>query len=231
MSGILTGPGIEKASREGRISISRKVDGRYVPVEPNSDGERPAGPASYDLTLGRTVSVYKAVTEADFSGSVPGALVRPSWGSPYSSIPFRPSRASGPPNYLDAASENEVASYEMDDRGLLLMPGVGYLMHTEERVKTDRFVPIVDGKSSIGRLFCQVHWTAGFGDPGFDGQYTLEVAVLAPLRLYPGMRICQIRFHTTEGGDRGYARNGTYVGDFSEGPVPSRSWKMFNVKD
>ena len=115
-----------------------------------------------------------------------------------------------------------------DDTGFILMPGVGYLMHTHEKIHTDKYVPILDGKSSIGRLFCFVHVTAGYGDPGFDGQYTLEVAVLQPLIVYPGMRFCQIRFHTLVGDVDSYQKNGSYKGELAEGPIPSRSWKMFD---
>ena len=109
--------------------------------------------------------------------------------------------------------------------GIVLRPGVGYLMHTRERTATYKYVPIIDGKSSIGRRFVIVHATAGYGDPGFDGQWTLEVMSLCnPIRLYAGMRIAQIRFETIAGEvERTY--NGNYQG--SEGPVPSRSARQF----
>lgn len=52
----------------------------------------------------------------------------------------------------------------------------------------------VEGKSSLGRLGLAVHITAGFIDPGFYGQVTLELANMTclPIRLYPGMPIAQI---------------------------------------
>jgi dCTP deaminase len=107
-----------------------------------------------------------------------------------------------------------------------LEPNVGYLMHTIERVHTKKYVPVLDGKSSIGRLFMKVHETAGYGDAGFDGQYTLEVTVVHPLRVYPGMRIAQMRFHTILGEvQKLYA--GNYTGEAAKGPVPSRAWRQF----
>jgi dCTP deaminase len=114
------------------------------------------------------------------------------------------------------------------DEGLLLEPSVGYLMHTRERIWTDSFIPILDGKSSIGRLFVQIHQTAGFGDPGFDGQYTMEVTCTHPVRLYAGMRIAQMRFHTICGEVKLYA--GNYQGEASTGPVASRAWKQLEGK-
>jgi dCTP deaminase len=113
----------------------------------------------------------------------------------------------------------------IEAEGVWLYPGNGYLMHTAERVATDQYVPILDGKSSIGRLFIQVHVTAGFGDPGFDGQYTLEVTTMFPVKVYPGMRICQIRFHAIQGEVLSYQQTGTYKGDKATGPIASQAWK------
>lgn len=131
---------------------------------------------------------------------------------------------------LDARANNQSTHrFNLPRRGpephFDLEPGELYLLHTVERVWTDSYVPIIDGKSSIGRLGVQVHMTAGYGDPGFDGQYTLEVTCVRPTRLYPGMRICQMRFETIEGKVELY--RGKYCGDAAQGPVPSMSWKQF----
>ncbi len=114
----------------------------------------------------------------------------------------------------------------IDDRGFVVHPGKGYLMHTVERVASRRCVPVLDGKSSLGRLFVSVHQTAGYGDIGFDGQYTLEVTTMYSIRLYAGMRIAQMRFHETLG-QVGKPYEGNYVGEAAMGPVPSRAWKQF----
>lgn len=107
----------------------------------------------------------------------------------------------------------------------MVKPGIGYLMHTKERVATSCYVPVIDGKSSLGRLFVKAHETAGFGDPGFDGQYTLEITSVFPVILYAGMRICQVRFHTMRGETNLY--RGHYQGDNTRGAVPSRTWEQF----
>jgi dCTP deaminase len=121
--------------------------------------------------------------------------------------------------------DNPVETFTMDGMGFSLQPGILYLMHTEEVVWTSRYVPVLDGKSSIGRLGIFTHITAGFGDANYRGQYTLEVTVIQPVRVYRGMRFCQMRFHTMEGEVMHYS--GNYVGDTAMGAVPSRSWKQF----
>lgn len=125
---------------------------------------------------------------------------------------------------LDAKAENPTLPGKIFDKGLLLCPGTLYLMHTVEVVGTREFVTVIDGKSSIGRLGIVCHLTAGFGDPGFFGQYTLEVSVIHPVRVYAGMRFCQARFQTVQGEPAQY--DGNYAKD-SRGPVASRSWRQF----
>ena len=110
--------------------------------------------------------------------------------------------------------------------GFVVHPGKGYLMATAERVHTDKYVGCLDGKSSMGRLFLLCHFTAGYVDPSFSGQLTLEVATHeASIRLYAGMRIAQIRFHAMLGEPMKY--EGNYHGDAAKGPVPSALWKQF----
>lgn len=86
---------------------------------------------------------------------------------------------------------------------------------------------ILTHNSSIGRLGICVHLTAGFGDPGFDGQYTLEVTCVHPVKVYVGMRFCQIRFHEIVGEIEDYSKKGHYTGSAAVGAVPSMSWKQF----
>jgi dCTP deaminase len=125
-----------------------------------------------------------------------------------------------------AKKETMEARTDNFDHDVWLFPGTLYLMHTVERIHTDRFVPIVDGKSSVGRLGVFVHVTAGYGDPGFNGQYTLEVLVTYPTIVYAGMRIAQIRFHELSGGPP-KLYDGSYTGEAAMGPQESRIWKQF----
>jgi dCTP deaminase len=79
--------------------------------------------------------------------------------------------------------------------GYLLLPGHLYIAQTKEYTECKNFIPCISGRSSIGRLGINVHATAGFGDVGFCGNWTLEIFVIVPVFVYPGMEICQIYYH------------------------------------
>ena len=78
-----------------------------------------------------------------------------------------------------------------------LRPQMFCLGTTLENVKIPHdLVARVEGKSSLGRLGLCVHATAGFIDPGFEGQLTLEFYNMSnsTIVLYPGQPICQLAF-------------------------------------
>lgn len=93
--------------------------------------------------------------------------------------------------------------------GLVLEPHRLYLGRTIEYTETDNLVPMLEGRSSIGRLGLFVHVTAGFGDVGFCGYWTLEIFCVQPIRIYAGVEVCQIYYHTIEGDFDRY-RSGKY---------------------
>jgi dCTP deaminase len=64
---------------------------------------------------------------------------------------------------------------------------------------------MIEGRSSIGRLGLFVHVTAGFGDVGFCGYWTLEMFAVQPVRIYAGVAICQIIYHDIRGSFTEYA--------------------------
>lgn len=97
---------------------------------------------------------------------------------------------------LDMKSENEYAVVEIPEEGYILYPGILYLARTREYTETHKFVPMLEGRSSVGRLGISVHSTAGFGDIGFCGYWTLEISCVQPVKIYPGVEICQIYYHT-----------------------------------
>ncbi len=92
--------------------------------------------------------------------------------------------------------KNPTAQLVIPKEGLLLQPGRVYLARTVERTFTDKYVPMLEGRSSVGRLGISVHVTAGFGDIGFNGHWTLEITVEQPTVIYPDVEICQIYYHT-----------------------------------
>src|SRR5574340_644791 len=79
----------------------------------------------------------------------------------------------------------------------ILHPGEFVLGQTLEWVELpDDLVARLEGKSSLGRLGLLIHSTAGYVDPGWKGNLTLELSNVAnlPIALYFGMRIGQISF-------------------------------------
>jgi dCTP deaminase len=96
---------------------------------------------------------------------------------------------------LDMRKNNRVRRIEIPEDGLTLSPNQLYLGRTVERTETHNYVPMIEGRSSIGRLGLFVHVTAGFGDVGFCGFWTLEMFAVQPVRIYPGVPICQIFYH------------------------------------
>ena len=100
---------------------------------------------------------------------------------------------------LDIKKENKTTRIEIPEEGYILLPGVLYLGETEEYTETHGFIPKIDGVSSGGRLGMSIHVTAGFGDLGFCGKWTLEITVIHPLRIYPGSRIGQIYYDVPVG--------------------------------
>ncbi len=114
-----------------------------------------------------------------------------------------------------------------DGAPFVLHPGEFVLGATIERVgMPDDLVARVEGKSSLGRVGLLIHATAGFVDPGFSGQITLELSNVSPLpvKLWPGMRIGQLSFHRLDAPSErpyGHPELGSKYID-QEGPVGSR---------
>src|SRR5262249_20393969 len=75
---------------------------------------------------------------------------------------------------------------------------------TLERTETYNLVPMLEGRSSVGRLGLFVHITAGFGDVGFRGVWTLEMFAVQPVRVYPGVPIAPIFYHALQGTNSEY---------------------------
>ena len=146
---------------------------------------------SYDVTLGKAFKMYiqnhneGLVADIDYQ-RVGEGLIQKVY------VTERP--------YLDAKADNPTVEFEIPDDGIVLIPGNLYLMHTVERVNSRRYAPMLNGKSSVGRLGTEIHCTAGYGDVGFSGKHwTLEVQVALPVKIHPGMPIGQIQFEVVDG--------------------------------
>ncbi len=113
---------------------------------------------------------------------------------------------------LDMKRENPHELIRIPEQGLVLETNRLYLGRTAEYTETHNLVPMLEGRSSVGRLGLFIHVTAGFGDVGFKGYWTLEIFCVEPIRIYAGVEICQIYYHTLEGEYEEYS-SGKYQGN------------------
>jgi dCTP deaminase len=174
---ILTGPEIVRLCRTAaRIDDVPVLP--YIAIDP-FDPER-AGPNSYDLTLAPELLIYTPNTSY--------------WDDETDCRVY----------ILDANHDNQTYTKVIPSYGFVLKPGTLYLASTVERTECHGLVPFLEGRSSIGRLGISIHATAGFGDDGFAGRWTLEMSCVQPVRIYPNMRICQIGFETLVGERKPY---------------------------
>lgn len=121
---------------------------------------------------------------------------------------------------LDFKKSNPTNKIIIPEKGLVLYPGILYIGRTNEICYTDKYVPMINGRSSIGRLGINVHITAGFGDIGWRGSWTLEISVIRPVRIYPNIEFCQVCYFTPFG-KTGIQYDGRYQNQID--PTPSKS--------
>src|ERR1700744_2158916 len=128
---------------------------------------------------------------------------------------------------LDARRHNTIGHFDIPEEGIILYPHEFYLGVTEEYTETHAHVPFLEGKSSTGRLGIDIHATAGKGDVGFCGHWTLEISVKQPVRVYAGMPIGQLIYFPVEGEVEvkyNEKKNAKYSGQPNR-PVESMMWK------
>ena len=128
---------------------------------------------------------------------------------------------------LDAKKHNEIEYFSIPEDGFVLEPNQLYLGVTMEYTETHAHVPFLEGKSSTGRLGIDIHATAGKGDVGFCGHWTLEISCKIPVRIYNGMPIGQLIYFPLEGEvETKYdsKKNAKYSNQ-PDRPVESMMWK------
>jgi len=166
---ILTGTEIRRLLAKGDVIID--------PFD-----ERQLNPNSYNLCLAPKLRVYRP----------------PEW--PVSNIEKAVHAGRQlPVALLDCHTDNDTFEFKIPEDGFVLYPGKLYLGSTVEYTATDKYVPMLDGRSSLARLGISVHQTGGFGDVGFRGHWTLEITCVEPVRIYAGLEVCQIRFQAVQG--------------------------------
>ena len=110
---------------------------------------------------------------------------------------------------LDTASPNRYRRIEIPDDGFTLQPGMLYLGRTAEFTQTNGCVPMIQGRSSLGRLGLFINPGGSMGDVGYRGTWTLEMHCVQPVRIYAGTQICQICYMELVG-DIGETCHGKY---------------------
>lgn len=118
---------------------------------------------------------------------------------------------------LDAKKENPTFERRIDEKGILVTPSRIYLVNTHERMGSTRYVPIIRGRSSTGRLGLFIDVTADLIDLGSINQWTLQLHAILPTRIYSGMVIGQVTFWAVKGEILSY--RGKYAD--LQSPVPS----------
>ena len=119
---------------------------------------------------------------------------------------------------MNAAVDLVFERIDLPPDGFVLEPKTLYLASTLEIIGSTDYAITLLGRSSLGRLGLFLNITADLGHVGTLSQWTLELTVVQPLRVYPGMRIGQIAFWKAYGSTKGYC--GRYHQDL--GPIPSR---------
>ena len=164
----------------------RKLMLRNLLIENPIDIEKSLQPASYDITLGNQFLVPVSNTGGSDMIDLKKELE-------YKEIPIRTS-----PN---------------GDRYVIIPAKSFALAVTNEILNIPNgFTAFVEGRSSVGRAGLIIE-TAGLIDAGFRGTITLELfnTTNFDMKIYPGMRIGQIAFHTNDD-DSESVYNGKYQG-------------------
>lgn len=205
--GMLTGSEIERQIKKGNIKIT--------PYDPEC-----INPNSYNLKLHPQLKVYKRGSRngrADilpyFSDAHDPNVIR--------ECPYLEGCQLDP---IDMHKDNETVEITIPKEGFVLMPGVLYIGRTVERTASNKFIPMINGRSSGGRLGISVHVCAGFGDIGFDGTWTLEITVVEPVIVYPNEEIAQVCYF------KPYGRNDRlYMGRY-QNQVDATASRFFKPK-
>ena len=100
---------------------------------------------------------------------------------------------------VDPKKQTSYHEIDFTDDGYVLLPNKTYLANTYEEIGSDIFVPLLIGKTSLGRLGLFLQITADLGNLGAKHKWTLELKAVQPLKIYPMMRVGQVSFWKTEG--------------------------------
>jgi dCTP deaminase len=163
------------------------------------------GTNSYDVHLAPTLMTYQEEITPDGYGVIP----------------------------MDVSLPRVTKLHKIPSAGFVLKPFELYLASTTEYTESHRHVPILNGKSSLGRLGLSIHITAGTGDVGFCNHWTLEMTVIKPLRIFAGMAIGQLLWFapSNEPAVRYMGKAGAKYAKRDPLPQASESWRNFDSSE
>lgn len=199
---MLTGPKIADEVAAGRIAVSG-----FDPKKVN--------PNSYNLSLSHQLLIYRKVLPLHHHHEL---NERRRQAFPLGVVTQTPPPVLEP---LDMSQPEPTEELEIPPAGLVLYPGVLYLGCTREVTETRHHVPMIEGRSGVGRLGLFVHVTAGFGDQNHCGTWTLEIVPVVPIRVFSAVEVCQIAYTVPDGPTRDY--DGSYQNQTV--PRPSNLWR------
>ncbi len=159
--------------------IKEAILNKEIIIDP-IDLEEQIGPSSVDLRLGNRFRVFK-------HGNVEFVDTKTYKDREISTYKLNGKRV--------IEYENSILYDNLDY--FVIHPGEFVLASTLEKVSLPSHITgRLEGRSSLGRLGLIVHATAGYIDPGFEGNITLEIGNVGklPIKIYHGMRICQLVF-------------------------------------
>ncbi len=93
---------------------------------------------------------------------------------------------------LDSATPNRYRRLEIPPDGITLQPNQLYLGRTVEHTEAHGLVPMIQGRSSLGRLGLFINPGGSLGHTGYCGTWTLEMHCVQPVKLYRDIQVCQI---------------------------------------
>ena len=111
---------------------------------------------------------------------------------------------------IDPRKKCKYKKIVLGSEGYVLKPNKVYLGSTKEVIGSDNYDTQLIGRSSVGRLGLFLQVTAPLGHVGCKLNWTLELKVVQPLRIYKGMKIGQVTFWCMDGNDEINYKNGRY---------------------
>ncbi|MBE6446874.1 MAG: hypothetical protein E7015_00055 [Alphaproteobacteria bacterium] len=110
---------------------------------------------------------------------------------------------------VDPKKQTSYRKIDFTENGVVLSPNKTYLANTFEEIGSNEFVPVLIGKTELGKLGLFLQITADLGNLGAKHKWTLELKAVQPIKIYPMMRIGQVSFWTTYG-EKDMLYNGKY---------------------